>query len=223
MAVAAAGFVAGRAPLGSRRAAFAGFGRGIGRAPRYLLAAASVVVALACAWAIWQPQRSDAENNRALDLLDKHQLTAAASAAGHARRIDPLSPDPVLAAASIEDARGFRHAALATLITAVRRFPGEPQVWLALAEYQLDTLDKPADALQTLRGAVYLDPRSRAVQNLFLLARQRLSAAGQAGTARAPVTPGRTPGPTPGRPAVPSAPGRPAPVPATPTPGQPKG
>ena len=132
MAVAAAGFVAGRAPLGSRRAVFAGFGPGLGRAPRYLLAAASVVAALACAWAIWQPQRSDAETNRALDLLDKHQLPAAASAAGHARRIDPLSPDPVLAAASIEDARGFRHAAaLATLITAVRRFPGEPQVWLA--------------------------------------------------------------------------------------------
>jgi O-Antigen ligase len=207
MAVAAAGVVAGRSALGSRRVPqpYAG---GLERGPRYSLVAASVLVALACAWAVWQPQRSDAETSRALDLLDKRQISAAAKAADDARRIDPLSPNPLLASAAIEDARGYKAAALAHLVSAVKRFPGEPQVWVRLAEYQLDSLAKPADALQTIRGALYLDPQSRAVQQVFLEATRRLNPAGsvpagKGAPATGGLTPGRTPGPTPGRPVIP--------------------
>ena len=191
MAMAAAGLVAGRAVLGSRRPPSL-VAQGLGLRPRYALAAASVLAALTCAWAVFQPQRSDAENNHALDLLDRHQLTAAASAADHARRIDPLSPDPLLAAAAIDDARGDRNAALAVLVKAVRRFPGEPQVWTRLAEYQLDSLSRPADAIRTIRGALYLDPRSRAAQQVYLAANRALeqSAAASAARPRAPRRPG---------------------------------
>jgi tetratricopeptide (TPR) repeat protein len=205
MAVAAAGFVAGRAALGSRRVARL-VPHSLGPVPRYGLAAAAVVAALACAWTVWQPQRSDAETNRALDLLDKRQLAAAAHAADRAHRIDPLSPDPLVARAAIYDAGASKDRALAQLVSAVRRFPGEPQVWVRLAEYQLDSLARPADALQTIRGALYLDPRSRAAQQVYLAARHALRV-GQ-GTARpAPtrIRPGRTPGPAPGRPVVPPA------------------
>jgi hypothetical protein len=200
MALAAAGFVAGRSALGSRRVAQAYTG-GLEHAPRYALAAAALLVALACSWAVWQPQRSDAETSRALDLLDKHQLPAAARAAASARRIDPLSPDPLLAGAAIDDARGMTGAALAGLVEAVRRFPGEPQVWVRLAEYQLDSLGRPAAALRTIRGALYLDPRSRSVQQVFLEASRRQGSAPASTGARTPATPG----PTPGRPVIPPA------------------
>jgi O-antigen ligase/polysaccharide polymerase Wzy-like membrane protein/tetratricopeptide repeat protein len=191
MAVAAAGFVAGRAILGSRRPASL-VAQHLGRVPRYALVAASAIAALVCAWTIYQPQRSDAETGHALDLLDKHQLAAAGSAADHARRIDPLSPDPMLAAAAIDEARGDRTAALAVLVKAVRRFPGEPQVWTRLAEYQLDSLARPADALRTIKGALYLDPRSRAAQQVYLAATRALeqSAAVSAARPRAAGRPG---------------------------------
>ena len=210
MAVTAAGFVAGRSALGSRRVAQPYTG-GLARGPRYALAAASALAALACAWAVWQPQRSDAETSRALDLLDKRQLGEAAKAAANARRIDPLSPDPLFAAAAIDDARGFKNQALAGLVRAVKRFPGEPQVWVRLAEYQLDSLAKPADALQTIRGALYLDPRSRSVQQVFLEATRRLGPGTVVPTGKLePTAPGRSPGgapgPTPGRPVVPPVP-----------------
>jgi hypothetical protein len=206
MAVAAAGYVAGRALLGARPRAPADPGREIGRLPRYASAAAAAIAALACSWAVWQPQRSDAESNRALELLDRQRLAEAARAADRARRIDPVTPNPLLAASAIADARGDRRAALAALVRAVRRFPGEPQTWLALADYRLYTLNQPADALKTVRAALYLDPRSRSAQEVFFAARLRLSPGGApaAPPGGAPVpAPGAVPGPTPGRPVVP--------------------
>jgi hypothetical protein len=200
MAVAAAGAVAGRSCLASRRPEESA---GLGEVPRYAFAGAAVVVALVCAWAVWQPARSEAETDHALDLLAARRLPAAAHAAGHAEDIDPLSPNPLLAQASIAAARGDTNGALARLQRAVRRFPGEPQVWLRLAEYQLHALAQPAAAIETIRGALKIDPESRAVQQLYLEAKRRLNPA-------PPVTPAptapTTPGPTPGKPVVPAPP-----------------
>jgi hypothetical protein len=208
MAVAAAGYVAGRAVLGARPRALADLRPELGRAPRYVFAAAVTIAALACAWAVWQPQRSDAEASHALDLLDQRKLGAAASAADRARRIDPLSPGPLLAAAGVADASGNRKAALDDLVRAVRRFPGEPRVWLRLADYQLYTLNLPADALRTVRGALYLDPKSQAAQEVFFVARVRVNPAALPATPVKPGTPrrsgGATPGPVPGKPSGPS-------------------
>jgi hypothetical protein len=172
---------------------------------------------------VWQPQRSDAKTNEALDLLDQRKLGAAAKAADDASRIDPLSPDPLLARAAIDDARGDTAAATADLVHAAKKFPGDPEVWERLAEYQLVTLNKPADARQTILAAYYLDPNSRTVQQVFFEASQRMRAPvtlpGAAPTtpptptpttptkppgAQAPV-PGPAPGPTPGRPVTPKS------------------
>jgi hypothetical protein len=221
MAVAAAGAVAGRSFLASRRPEESD--AALGRVPRYVLAGAAAVVALACAWAVWQPARSEAETDHALDLLAARRLPAAAHAAEHASEIDPLSPNPLLAAASIAAARGDTNGALARLQRAVRRFPGEPQVWLRLAEYQLDALAKPADAMATIRGALRIDPESRAVQQLYLEAKRRLEpaplttptppptpATPPSGGAKPPATTPTptTPGPTPGKPVVPAPPNK---------------
>ena len=205
MAVAAAGAVAGRSLLASRRPLESA---GLGPIPRYVFAGVAVVAALACAWAVWQPARSEAETDHALELLADKKLAEAARAADHAGDIDPLSPNPIMAAASIAAARGDTTRAHALLQRAVRRFPGEPQVWVRLAEYQLDGLGQPEDAIATARAALKLDPESRAVQQVYLAAKRRTATpAPQAKpppAAPAPANP--APGPTPGRPVVPPVP-----------------
>ncbi|HEV3379348.1 MAG TPA: hypothetical protein VG126_18890, partial [Thermoleophilaceae bacterium] len=59
----------------------------------------------------------------------------------------------------------------AALEQAVLKFPGDPETWYRLAAFQLGTLDEPAKAAQTVRGALYLDPHSQAARQLFLEAR----------------------------------------------------
>jgi O-Antigen ligase len=201
MAVVAGGFVAGRALR--RKAALAEPAAApLGRIPRIAFAVASLAAALLCAWAVWQPQRSDAESKKALKLIARGNLNEAEKAANRAEDIDPLASKALLVRAAVADARGNQPLAHDILEDAVERFRGEPQIWVRLAEYELYTLNRPADAERTIAGALYLDPLSRAAQQIFLEAKQ----------AQRPTPP---PPPPPGTP----APGTPAP--STPAPGTP--
>ncbi len=76
-------------------------------------------------------------------------------------------------AAAIETSAGQETAAERSLERAVLRYPGDPQTWYRLAAFQLGTLDDPAAALETIRGALYLDPYSPRNRQLFLDARAR--------------------------------------------------
>jgi hypothetical protein len=230
MAVVAGGFVAGRA-LRRREGATASIGWPL-RAP---FALATVAAALLCAWAAWQPQRSDAESQKALALIAGGKLNEADRAADRAEDIDPLASKALLVRAAVEDARGNQPRAHDILEQAVERFRGEPQVWIRLAEYELYTLNRPADAEKTITGALYLDPLSRAAQQIYLEAKQAqrptpppappaAAVPGQPAPvpgAAAPAQPGAaaapqpTPGPTPGKPSGPT-PRTPEPVPLTP-------
>jgi hypothetical protein len=189
MAVVPAGFVAGRA-LRVR----GGLPRpSIGRIPRGVFALASLAAALLCAWAVWQPQRSSAESDRALDLLAEDRLDEAQRAAERAEDIDPLASRALIVQAAVADARPNQPLAHDLLERAVEEHPGEPQVWIRLAEYELYTLNRPADAERTIAGALYLDPRSRAAQQIYLEAKQ----------AQRPTPP---PPPAPGQPVPPPSP-----------------
>jgi len=141
---------------------------------RLLAAAAVVLTALVCAWAVWQPERAEQKTDDALALLESGKPVAAAKLADKAHDIDPLSPKPLLVRASAEDAAGSPDAGRITLERAVAEYPGNPGVWLRLAQFQLGTLRQPAAALETLRGALYLDPRSSDAQQLFFDARSQL-------------------------------------------------
>jgi hypothetical protein len=182
MALVAAGFVAGRGPIppaaspapnpsgpGERRLL------GLTLPPadqwRIALAGAVVVTGLLCAWAIWQPERSDRASDHALVLASGGDTSAALDEAGSAHDANPLSPRPLLVKATVQSQTGDNESARRTLETAVLHFPGDPQTWIALARFQLHTLNRPADALETLQGALYLDPLSKAGQALFLEAR----------------------------------------------------
>jgi hypothetical protein len=170
MALVAAGFVAGRAPLGQGEAALAP----AVPSPQRLLAAAGVLLAaIVTAWAVWQPEASDRDISDALRLSDAGQLDQAIQKTNDAADSNPLSSDPLLTRAAIETQAGRLGDAERTLEEAVLKFPGEPQTWYRLAAFQLGTLDQPVRAAATVRAAIYLDPKNAQNQALFLQAKAR--------------------------------------------------
>ncbi len=178
MALIPAGYLAGLGPLGEGgdRATPAADERPIKWRPdarRIVAALAAVVTAVLLAWAIWQPEASDRATNEALTLLDEKKFDQAIAKTVDAEDLNPLTPDPLLVRASIETAANREADAQQNLERAVLLFPGDPQTWYRLAAFQLGTLDAPEQALDTIRGALYLDPHSRAASALFLDARAR--------------------------------------------------
>jgi tetratricopeptide (TPR) repeat protein len=174
MALVAAGFVAGRGPVSVERPA-ADPRAALDRAPppRLLAGAGVLLAALLCAWAIWQPEAADRATADAVELADRGEVDAALAAIGDARDANPLSAEPLLQGAAIETQAGREQEAGETLEEAVLRFPGDPETWYRLAAFELGTLDEPAAAAETVRGALYLDPYSIAGRRLFLEARAR--------------------------------------------------
>ena len=194
------------------------------RGVRVALAVLTLVATGLCVWSIWQPLRSDRESDKALDLAADGKTAEALAAANRAHDIDPLSPRPYVVLNAVEDGAGNRSAALKALEDAVREFPADPQTWLQLAQYQLNSLSKPADALQTISGALYLDPQSRAAQTVYFEANTAL---GQTATAPPPApapapttTPPTPTTPTPTTPAPTTPPVPTAPAPPEPSTGQ---
>ena len=180
MALVAAGFVAGRGP----QAALAGAPAGLAAepaAPRFsrpdtgrIVAAVGVVLTgLVLAWATWQPEASDRATGNALHLSDQGRFDEALAETDSAADTNPLTPEPLLVRASVQTAAGDDAAARKTLEQAVLGFPGDPHTWYRLAAFQLGTLDRPDEALETLKGVLYLDPFSKPAQALFLEARAR--------------------------------------------------
>ncbi len=175
MALVAAGFVAGRGPLNALTAAQPQppEPRGLERpsTARIVAASAVLVCGLLVAWAVWQPEAADRATNDALALAEEGRYDEALERAQDAADINPLTPDPLLVAASIDTAAGRETAAQESLERAVLRYPGDPQTWYRLAAFQLGTLEDPEAALETLRGALYLDRYSARNRQLFLEAR----------------------------------------------------
>ena len=189
VALLAAGWVAGRGPLRAERdaapvAAAPGAGGGLRdrlRAGtrerlRAICAGATLLVVVVAAWAVWQPARSETLTQDALDSLDRGNADRARTQARSARDANPLSVDPLFTLATIETATGRNPAARRALGDAVRLQPDNPDSWLRLAEFELNTLQRPAIALRAIRPALYLDPRSSDAVAVFLAAQRRSTA-----------------------------------------------
>jgi hypothetical protein len=173
MALVAAGFLAGRGPLGADEQAQPPERPGGPDRFRIAGAVAAVGTALLLAWTIWQPEASDRATNQALALADERKFDEAIAKTEDAEDLNPLTPDPLLVRASVNTAADRVDQAQDNLERAVIRFPGDPQTWYRLAAFQLGTLDSPEQALETLRGALYLNPHSAPGSALFLDARAR--------------------------------------------------
>lgn len=148
-ALACAGWLAGRGPLGEPA------GR---RDRRRLLdspglAAATlgvVAVTLLVGWAIYQPLRSSNAAASAIQAFGNGNAAAALSDARTAAAVEPVAVSPLWELATIENAAGHRAAARDELEQAVGRQPDNAQTWLQLGQFYLQTrqLARAAVALQ---------------------------------------------------------------------------
>ena len=190
VALLAAGWLAGRGPIDARGrdadveptvpSGSGSLGERLRAAlrdrPRTICAAGVVLLALATAWAVYQPQRADTIAQDALDTLATGDADAAREQAQRARDVNPLSLDPLYALWTIEAAAGRNSAARRALEEAVRLQPANPDPWVRLAEFELNTLRRPDVALTAIRPALYLDPRSSDAVAVFLAAQRQKNA-----------------------------------------------
>jgi tetratricopeptide (TPR) repeat protein len=183
VALLAAGWVAGRGPLGGEPAIgipAAGLGErlraGLRQPARAAGAAAAVVLALVCAWTAWQPLRSDTIALESIATLDSGNADAARAQAQAAHDRNPLSVDPLFDLSAIETSVGRKFEARRALERAVRLQPANPETWQRLAEFELDILKRPRVAMTAIRPALYLDPRSSDAVAVFLAAQRKISA-----------------------------------------------
>jgi uncharacterized membrane protein YgcG len=132
------------------------------------VAAGVVAAALLTAWAVEQPERADSTTGDALTLVAKGDFKGALSKADKAHSINPLSPKPLLVKSAVQDSAGDKQGALHSLEDAVIGQPSNPQLWMKLAQYQLDRLHNPQAAIASLKAALYLDPLEQAAQQQFL-------------------------------------------------------
>jgi tetratricopeptide (TPR) repeat protein len=181
----AAGWVAGRGPLAGRGAEPAVAARttllrrlraGARERPRAICATAVVLLVLVAAWTVYQPERADTMVQNSLDTLATGNADAARAQAEQARRVNPLSLDPLYALWTVEASAGRNSAARRALEQAVRLQPANPEPWVRLAEFELNTLKRPKVALAAIRPALYLDPRSSDAVAVFLAAQRQDSA-----------------------------------------------
>jgi len=147
---------------------------------RVAAAAGAVAIALACAWATWQPLRAVNAGDDSLELVSEGKIAQARDAAQRAHDINPLSTEPLSDLAVVEQKAGDTAAGRRALEQAVQLQPQNPTPWLRLAGYQLDVLNDPQGALSSLGAALYLDPRSQTGVSLFLDATRRANGGGSA-------------------------------------------
>jgi hypothetical protein len=174
MALVAGGYVAGRDPNWASVPQSAEPIRWRPNLKRIAAAVLTLLTAGLLAWAIWQPEASDRATNDALALSDEHKYDRALERTRDAEDLNPLTPDPLLVRAAIDTKVRREGDAQVSLERALVSFPGDPQTWYRLAAFQLGTLDEPEQALETLKGLLYIDPQSNAARALFLNARARL-------------------------------------------------
>ncbi len=175
-ALLAAGWLAGRVPLGRRLrfaapepAERAGAGNpwqrslAFARGRRFATGAVLLLVAicLAAAWTAYQPVRSVHASDEAFDRAAVSAYEPAAQLAREATRRNPLSVDAWFDVAAIEQARGQLRAAEAALESAVRLEPANAETWRRLGRLRLDAIGKPDRALPAFKAAYFLDPQSR--------------------------------------------------------------
>jgi hypothetical protein len=166
-----AGWLAGRGPLA------AGPGTAPPRsAPRLLVAAGVLVVAVVGAWSMLGPARSERSSEDALSALARDDVPAARDAALRADDQDPLSPEPLWTLSTVETAAGRPAAAAAALSRAVDRAPRDPAVWARLALFELDVRGRPVAALAAVTRGVQLNPHDSLLFSVQVRARRALAA-----------------------------------------------
>jgi len=179
IALLAAAWVAGRGPFTETPPARA-LGE-VGRIPARLragvhsplragAAAAVLLVAVAAAWAAWQPLRAQNAGQAALQAAQDGDVERARELVADARERNPVAVEPLFQRSIVERRANDPRAGLAALTDAVRLQPENPNPWLRLAEYELTVMNRAQRGLEAARTAVFLDPRSPQAARIFVAA-----------------------------------------------------
>ncbi len=152
-------FLAVAAPTMLVSAVLVGAGRPAAARAGGLVTAGVVVAALAAAWVLVAPALSSRSIESAYRDVGDARLDAAKSAARRAQRLDPLSPEPLYARATVANSLGNAAEADAFYVSATRLQPENPATWYALGLYRYISGDL-CGAYVALNAAYTLDPKS---------------------------------------------------------------
>jgi O-antigen ligase len=124
-----------------------------------LLALAAVAAAAVVSLVL--PELAERNASRAVTSADAGRVQEAVEAADRARRLDPLSVEPLHARAIAADAAGDEAAAVAWYEEATRLQPENPDTWYELGLYHAIATGDQCAAYQALNASYTLDPKSR--------------------------------------------------------------
>jgi tetratricopeptide (TPR) repeat protein len=131
-----------------------------------LVTLAGCTVALSAILPAW----ADTKTRHALAAADAHHSAAALRDAARdaelAARLDPVSPEPLLALAAIDQARGRPLAARAAILRAIRRTPSSSDAWADLVRLEGRLHDLPG-ATRAMARALALDPRNAGLRQFL--------------------------------------------------------
>ena len=127
---------------------------------RAVVAASAVVAALAAIWVLAAPALSTRAVDSAYRQVDAGQLSAASSSARRAQSLNPLSPEPLYARATVASRAGDKAAAERFYEQATRLQPENPETWYALGLFRQTALGNQCSAYFALNAAYTLDPKS---------------------------------------------------------------
>jgi predicted Zn-dependent protease with MMP-like domain/thioredoxin-like negative regulator of GroEL len=129
-------------------------------------------------------ERLLADLERGFEALEAGKLEVAASIVERCRRIDRKNPDVVALAAAVSDASGDAEDALAQYRVLQTLRPDDPMPRICIARLELQALDDPDAALDTLQAAFdFIDEEADLVEAIYIKA-QALIARGEPGEAR---------------------------------------
>lgn len=126
---------------------------------RALVAASAVLGAGAAIWVLAAPALASRSLDTAYREYDTGDLAAAAASARRAQSLNPLSPEPLVARATVASRAGDNRAAEAFLEQATRLQPENPDTWYELGLFRQLALRDQCSAYFAFNAAYTLDPR----------------------------------------------------------------
>ncbi len=126
---------------------------------RATVTAGAVVGALVAIWVLAAPELSARSVASAYRQIDARDLGAAAASARRAQSLNPLSPEPLYARATVASSEGDNAAAEQFYEQATRLQPENPDTWWELGFFRQTALGNQCSAYFALNAAYTLDPK----------------------------------------------------------------
>lgn len=139
-----------------------------------LLTAGVTLVGLAAAYSVYQPARAAKKINEGYSLLANGEALRALEIGRDAHKIDPTSDKPFFLSAAAHDTLRQRGEADAELARIAAIQPANPDTWIRLAAYRLNTLDDPQAAIKALQPLFFVSPNNERGQVLLAQATEAL-------------------------------------------------